>query len=181
MTEMKKCLILSLFTLLALVPGASEGFSSAKAQSHANHINLGTGYMLENTMDATVAFEHETKYHNSWEYFMTAALKYDDCSPCGHICNESFWNNYNTIGVGIAYKPCVIRGRNHHGNLRIGSSGNIASTSCFVTGLHTGYEHSYAFPSGWNIYWQLKCDCMINGKDILRGGLAVGVKLPIGK
>lgn len=178
---MKKCLILSLFTLLALILGASEGLSSANAQSRTDHICLGVGYMIKNTMDATVALEHETKYHNSWEYFMSASVKYDDCSQCGHICNESLWNNYNTIGVGVAYKPCVSRGRNHHGNLRIGTSADLSSTKSLVAGIHTGYEHSYALRSGWNIYWQLKCDCMINGRDVIRGGVAVGVKLPCGK
>ncbi|MCQ2221335.1 MAG: hypothetical protein MJZ12_08050 [Prevotella sp.] len=178
---MKKCLILSLFTLLALVLGAGTGFSSANAQSRSNHINLGVGYMIENTMEATVGFEHETKYHNSWEYFISGSLKYEDCTDCGHICNESFWNNYNTIGGGVCYKPCVIRARNNHGNLRLGASGNIASTGSFVTGIHAAYEHTYALRSGWNIYWQVKCDGMINGKDNIRGGFAIGLKLPCGK
>ena len=180
-TTTNKCLILSLFTLLALVLGARQGLSSASAQNRTNHINIGVGYMLESTMDATLSFEHETKYHNSWEYFATASLKYDECADCGHICTDSFWHNYNTIGGGIAYKPCVMRGRNNHGNLRIGASGNWSSESKFVTGLHLGYEHDYALQSGWNLYWQLKCDGMINGRDKIHGGIAIGIKIPTGK
>ena len=176
-----RSLILSMFTLLAPLLGAGEGFSSASAQDHTDHINFGVSYLVENNLEATIAFEHETKYHNSWEYFINASLKYEECNDCGHICDESFWSNYNTVGCGVAYKPCITRGRNNHGNLRIGASGNYTTDKPFVTGFHLGYEHDYALRSGWNLYWQLKCDAMINGRDTFRGGIALGFKLPCGK
>ena len=42
--------------------------------------------------------------------------------------------------LGIVYKPCVNRGRNHHGNVRIGASGG-SDLHDFVGGVHLGYEH----------------------------------------
>lgn len=172
-------MVLSLFALL-MFPLLGTG-GRAFAQNRTNHINLGVGYLIENTLEGTLSFEHETKYHNSWEYFINSSLKYEDCNDCGHICNESFWNNYNTIGGGVCYKPCVVRSRNNHGNLRLGASGNYASTGSFVTGLHVGYEHSYALRSGWNMYWQVKCDGHINGRDAISGGFVIGLKIPCKK
>ena len=172
-------MVLSLFALL-MFPLLGTG-GRAFAQNRTDHINFGVGYLIENTLEGTLSFEHETKYHNSWEYFINSSLKYEDCKDCGHICNESFWSNYNTIGGGVCYKPCIVRGRNNHGNLRLGASGNYASTGSFVTGLYVGYEHSYALRSGWNMYWQVKCDGHINGQDAISGGFVIGLKIPCKK
>ena len=96
---------------------------------------------------------------------------------CGHVCPESFWNHYNTWGVGTAYKPCVFRSRNHHGNLRLG--GSLGSDRNRVLGgIHMGYEHSYALRKGWELFWQAKCDLMIKGEDLFRTGIVIGVKIP---
>ena len=81
-------------------------------------------------------------------------------------------------GFGVAYKPCVVRGRNHYGNLRIGASGG-SDTKRFLGGIHLGYEHNYVLRSGWVFFWQVKGDVMIKGADLLRAGVGLGVKLPI--
>lgn len=171
---MKKCLILSLFTLLALTLGAGEGF----AQSRSNKIGIGVGALISNGLDGTVSLEHETKYHDSWEYFANAYLQWDDCERCGHICNESFWSNYNIYSAGIAYKPCIVRGRNNHGNLRIGLSGGGSTDDKLVGTLHVGYEHSYALKKEWTLYWQIKCDGSLNTRDNFKVGAAIGIKIP---
>lgn len=105
-------------------------------------------------------------------------LQWKDCETCGHICPESFWRNYRTYGFGVAYKPCVVRGRNHYGNLRIGASGG-SDTKRFLGGIHLGYEHNYVLRSGWVFFWQAKGDVMIKGADLLRAGVVLGVKLPV--
>ena len=105
-------------------------------------------------------------------------LKWTECKSWGHICQESFWRNYRTYGFGVAYKPCVVRGRNHYGNLRIGASAG-SDTNKFLAGIHVGYEHNYELRSGWTLYWQVKSDMMIKGADLLRTGIVLGVKLPI--
>ena len=167
---MKK-LILSLLTIFTMG-------MAANAQNN-NHVSLGVGLLYENSADVTLSYEHETKYHNAGDYFGIACIKWDECASCGHICPESFWKNYRTWSLGIAYKPCVTRMRNSHGNLRIG--GSLGSdTDKFLAGIHVGYEQKYSLRGGWKIYWQIKSDCMIKGQDLFRTGIAIGIKLPTG-
>ena len=135
-------------------------------------------FTLSVTASAQRNYEHEMNYHNAWEFFANGYLQWKDCETCGHVCPESFWRNYRTYGFGVAYKPCVVRGRNHYGNLRIGASGG-SDTKKFLAGLHFGYEHNYVLRSGWVFFWQVKGDVMIKGADLLRAGVGLGVKLPI--
>jgi hypothetical protein len=152
---------------------------SMRAQSsNQNRLLLDVGALYESGCDATIAYEHENKYHHAWEYFATGYLKYATDPEAGHITKQSFWHNYNTWHVGIAYKPCVNRGRNHHGNARLGVSGG-SNLHRFVGGIHVGYEHSYALKHGWEIFFQVKEDVVIKGEDLFRTGIAVGVKVPL--
>ena len=153
---------------------------AANAQSNSNRIGLGVGAMYERGLDATLTFEHETRNHNAWEYFGNYYIKYDKDPDAGHITKESFWNNYKTLTLGIAYKPCVYRGKNNYGALRIGASGGT-DTDEFVGVVHLGYEHDYALRNGWKVYWQVKTDMCINGKDLLKAGVALGFRLPVDK
>ncbi len=163
-----------LFVMALVFCSASATF----AQSHSDRISLGVGALYERGLDATLSWEHETKYHNAWEYFVNGYLKWEECASCNHVCPESFWHSYNTWGVGIAYKPCVVRGRNHYGNLRIGASGG-SNTHDFLAGIHVGYEHNYALRHGWQLYWQAKCDVMVpDRKDLFRTGIVLGFKIP---
>jgi hypothetical protein len=164
-------LVLTLLAAMTIV-------TAANAQSNTDRIGLGVGALYERGLDLTLSYEHETKYHNAWEYFGNVYLKWDDCESCGHVCPESFWNNYRSCSFGIAYKPCVARGRNHHGNLRIGASAG-SDTDKFLGGAHLGYEHNYVLRGGWRLYWQVKTDVMIKGEDLFRTGVVLGVKLPI--
>ena len=80
--------------------------------------------------------------------------------------------------VGAAYKPCVVRGRNHHGNVRIGASVG-SNTDKFLGGFHVGYEHNFALRKGWFLYVQAKCDLLVpDRKDLFREGIVVGFKIP---
>ena len=122
--------------------------------------------------------EHETEYHSAWEYFATGYLKYEEDPEAGHITNESFWHSYNTWTVGAAYKPCVSRGRNHHGNFRIGVSVGSDLDKVISAG-HLGYEHTYNLYNGWGVFFQVKEDFVIRGKDTFRTGATIGVKIPL--
>lgn len=150
--------------------------ATAFAQRNSNRVSVGVGCLYERCLDLTVAYEHETQYHNAWEYFANGYIKWDECKSCGHVCPDSFWKNYRSYGFGIAYKPCVNRGRNHHGNLRLGASAG-SDTDRFLGGIHLGYEHNYAMRGGWKIFWQVKTDLMIKGEDLFRTGIVLGVKL----
>lgn len=152
--------------------------ASANAQQGSGRLSLGTGLLYKNGMDITLAYEHEMNYRHAWEFFVNGYLQWAECGSCGHICPESFWRNYRSYGFGVAYKPCMTRGRNYYGSLRIGASAG-SDTNKFLGGLHLGYEHNYVLRAGWTLYWQVKSDVMVKGADVLRAGVVRGVKLPM--
>ena len=149
------------------------------AQMNNNHLMLDVGALYERGFETTLAYEHGSKYHNSWEYFATYYIKYDEDPEAGHITRKSFWHSYNSWHVGIAYKPCVNRGRNHHGNVRLGVSCG-SNLSDVVGGIHVGYEHSFALKHGWELFFQVKGDVILpRHGDLFRTGATFGVKLPL--
>lgn len=152
--------------------------ATAFAGDRDSRMSFGVGLLYENWLDATISYERENAYHNAWEFFANGYLKWDKCDVCGHICPDSFWKNYRSWSIGAAYKPCVIRGRNHYGSFRFG--GSLGSdTHRVLGGVHAGYEHNYRLRGGWQVYWQVKSDLMIKGKDLFRTGIVFGVKLPV--
>ena len=90
--------------ILTLVAALSIG-TAATAQNNTDRIGIGFGALYERGLDVTVSYEHETKYHNAWEYFANGYIKWADCESCGHVCPESFWRKNLSYGFGIAYKP----------------------------------------------------------------------------
>ena len=158
---------------ICLIFSISVGF----AQSNSNRISLGVGALYERGFDATISVERETKNHNAWEYYLNGYVKYAKDNTVGHITKDSFWRNYRTWGLGIAYKPCVYRAKNAYGSLRLG--GGIGSDTKKVVGwANVGYEQNYVLRHGWQLYWQVKSDVCINGKDLFRTGVVLGFKLP---
>lgn len=152
---------------------------TVQAQSNGNRLSVGIGALYEKGFDVTFAVEHETQNHNAWEYFANGYVKYTKDERVGHITKDSFWKNYRTWGLGIAYKPCVYRAKNAYGSLRIGASGG-SDTHDFVGWANVGYEQNYVLRRGWHLFWQVKTDLCINGKDLFRTGVAIGFKIPAG-
>ena len=148
------------------------------AQSNASHLMVGGGISYKNGMEVTVSYEHTSDYHGSWEYFANGYLQYAKDPKYNRITKRSFWHNYRTWLLGIAYKPCVIRGRNNHGNFRIGVMAG-SDTEKFIGGGTFGYEHSYALRHDWEVFFQVKEDVVARGEDIFRTGVSVGVKIPL--
>ena len=140
-------------------------------------IQVGTGILYERGWDLTVGVEQETRYHNAWESFGNMYLKWEECPSCGHVCPESFWKSYNAWMLGFAYKPALVRKRNSVGRVRLGMSAG-SDRHEFLGGVHVGYEQNYTLRNGMVLYWQVKSDLIINGKDLFRTGLVLGVKLP---
>ena len=70
-----------------------------------------------------------------------------------------------------------MRKRNSVGRARLGVSAGSDRYE-FLAGLHVGYEQNYTLRNGMVLYWQVKSDLMINGKDLFRTGIVLGVKLP---
>lgn len=152
----------------------------AHAQRNSDRLMTGMGALYENGLDATLSWDHETRYHNAWEYFLNGYVKWSKDPSVGHITRKSFWHNYRTWGAGVAYKPCVTRGHNNHGNLRLGAS--LGSDTHEVVGwVNVGYERDYVLRHGLHVYWQVKSDLCINGEDLFRTGLVIGIKLPTNK
>ncbi len=166
---MKKILILCVVLFGLLSPlAASDG---------EKFFQVGTGILYQRGWDLTVGIEQETRYHNAWEYFGNVYLKWEECASCGHVCPESFWKSYNTWALGAAYKPALVRKRNSVGRVRLGASLG-SDRHELLGGIHVGYEQNYALRNGMVLYWQVKSDLMINGMDLFRTGLALGIKLP---
>lgn len=151
---------------------------SAAQSSNVWRGMVSTGLYYERGLDATLSVERETKYHNAWEFFLTGYLKWETDEVAGHVTKKSFWNSYNTWCAGVACKPCVSRGRNRHGNLRLGASFG-SDTDHFIAIIHVGYEHSYALKGGWALFWQVKEEVAICARDLFRTGGAVGIKVPL--
>ena len=157
------------FFLFAIMMACTVSSVFAQMSSNVNHLNFAVGALYERGLDATLSYEHETRYHHAWEYFLNGYIKWADDPDAGHVTRQSFWHNYFTYNIGIAYKPCVVRGRNHHGNLRIGISGG-SDTEKIIGAAHLGYEHTYALRNGFQV---------LRGEDLFRTGVALGVKLPL--
>lgn len=162
----------------ALVWAVSGIFSPAAFAQTARHLEVGVGALYERGLDATVSFEKELQYHNAFEVFGKYYIKYDKDKTYGHVTRTTFWHSYRTWSLGAAYKPCVRRGRNHHGNLLMGVSGG-SDGDHFIGGVHGGYEHTYYLQKGWALYWQVREDVMFRAEDRFRTGVAVGVKIPL--
>lgn len=175
MKKSSRITVVILFALLGVLSSVS-----VRAQRNTDHLNLSVGALYERGLDATIAFEHTNRYHNAWEFFAMGYVKYEKDPKAGHYTSKSMWHSYRSWHVGACYKPCVTRGRNHHGNFRLGATGG-SNTDSFVGGLHVGYEHSYALNGGWELFFQAKEDVIIKGKDLFRTGVEIGVKVPLNK
>ena len=142
-----------------------------KAQDNSNRIGVGLGGFYRPAASATLFLEHETYYHNAWEFFASGSMKLDDI--------ENLGTNYRCWGVGAAWKPCVYRARNRYGSARIGVILGAAPTD-FLAGIHAGWQHSYAMRRGWQFYWQAGVDVMLPKRnDLFRVGAGIGIKMPV--
>lgn len=82
------------------------------------------------------------------------------------------------VAVGAAYKPCVTRGRNHHGSLRVGASAG-SDLNKAIGAVHVGYEHTYNLYDGWSFFFSVKEDITIRGKERFKTGVNLGLKIPL--
>lgn len=159
--------------------------TGASAQTYSNHLNLSAGVYYPSNLDATLALEHETKYHNAWEYLFNYSIKFEKDDEAGHYTKESFWKSNSVWSLGVVYKPCVVRERNGHGNLRLGAAfggrKHKNEDAKFQAVLLLGYEHSYNLRHGWQLFWQVRADMMPGNSDFLKAGAALGIKLPLDK
>lgn len=170
--------IIRRFACFCLIITLSLFANVAVAQTHGNHIMVDLGVSYPKGFEGTLAYEHEMNYHNAMEYFAGYYIKYDKDPEAGYVTKESFLHSYNMWTVGLAYKPCVTRGRNHHGNIRIGVSGGSDLHQAVGVGS-LGYEHTFNLYNGWSVFFQVKEDVTMKGEDLFRTGATLGVKIPL--
>lgn len=72
----------SIMMAVALIANAS----TIKAQTNSDRISVGVGALYEQGFDMTLSYEHETKYHNAWEYFANGYMV--SVLPISHACPE---------------------------------------------------------------------------------------------
>ncbi len=157
---------------------AAIGFGYANAGESDSRLGLGVGILYDKGLDAAISYEVERGNHHAWEFFASGYLKWSECASDKHVCPRSFWHGQRTWHLGAAYKPCVNRGKNHYGSLRVGASAG-SDLHKFIGAAHLGYEHNYRLKGGWQFFWQAKVDLVIKSGDLFRPGLAMGIKLPL--
>ena len=167
---MRKLLMVAVLLMTAVM---------AKAQDNTNRIGVGLGGYYRPAASMTLFWEHETRYHNAWEFFAEGrVLFHGDLSQLSQV--SQIWDSAGKQwGVGAAWKPCVYRARNRYGSARIGVSLGAAPTD-FLAGIHAGWQHSYALRKGWQFYWQAGVDLMIPKRyDLFSVGAGIGFKMPV--
>ena len=72
---------------------AVKSVTSAFAQmsSNVNHLKFAVGALYERGLDATISYEHETRYHHAWEYFANGYIQWAEDPDAGHVTKQSFW------------------------------------------------------------------------------------------
>lgn len=53
------------FILLAAMMVLTVSSAFAQMSSNVNHLNLAVGALYERGLDATISYEHETRYHHA--------------------------------------------------------------------------------------------------------------------
>ena len=84
-----------------------------------NRFSLNAGFLVPNTLNAFVAFEHEVRYGNAWELSFEVGNRYRKDPVCGKFCSDVFWKGYYWAGGG-AYKKVLAKGKNSNFRIKVG-------------------------------------------------------------
>ena len=155
--------------IILLITATAVLAITTKAQDNSDRIGIGAGVAYPLSGNATLFWEHETRYHNAWEIYATGSL-----DSFRHVtCEDLSW------GVGAAWKQCLFNARNRYGSMRLGASLGAAPKD-FQAVLHAGWQHTKALRNGRQFYWQVRVGGSLPKRDRLSHiGATVGVKLPV--
>ena len=142
------------------------------------HLGIQSGLSYPRILDFKLMVTKETRYHDAYEFFAEYFTQWNDCNLCGKVCKETFWKSRYALSVGGAYKPCVKRGRNSFGRLRVGADLGT-NTRHFMLGVELGYEHVWTLRSGVQIVFEQKNEFNFWAKPTFINGFTAGVRLPI--
>lgn len=177
LNNMKKILTLCAVLMLAV--------SNSYAGDGDTFLNVSGGWQLNsqrlksNIVNAVIGMEFEGKYHNAWEVYVDLSTAYEKCPVHGKVDSKSFWS-YKTFGIGGAYKPAFIRGKNSNVRWRFGTDIG-ANENSFQASVDIGIEYSYTFKNGMQILVMQKNDFVFWSRDHFRNGVLVGVKFPLSR
>ena len=94
--------------LLALTMAMATSW--AWAGEGDNRLTVSAGFLVPNTLNAVVGFEHELRYGNAWELSFEAGDRYRKDPVCGKYCSDVFWKGYYWA-AGAAYKKVLAKER----------------------------------------------------------------------
>ena len=150
----------------------------ASAGDGETRVGLASGVYWPGVLGATLSVDHETRYHNAWEFYLDAFTKWEECPDCGKVCRQSFWKSRYGLGVGVAYKPAVHRTRNSVGRVRMGADIGTSNRS-FSLGVELGYEYVWTFRNRTQVVLQQKNEVTFWGLPRWRFGGMVGFRIPL--
>ena len=117
-----KRLILTLFCASSLL--------LARAGDGDEFFHVSAGYLYNNTLNASIGWEHEFNYDNALEIFGEAGDRWEKDPECGKVCNKSFWKRYYWDG-GMLYKKNIVRWRNSSLRMDLGPVFGAYRGKCF--------------------------------------------------
>ena len=78
----------------------------AKAQDNTNRIGVGLGGYYRPAASMTLFWEHETRYHNAWEFFAEGrVLFHGDLSQLSQVSHLSLKGQWDSVGQGVTLRP----------------------------------------------------------------------------
>ena len=164
---MQRMILLVMLTMVASVGWAGEG---------DNRFSLQAGFLVRNTLNAQVGFEHELRYGNAWELSFEAGNRYRKDPVCGKYCTDTFWKRYYWDGAAC-YKKVLAKGKNSVFRIK-GGPHLGAYRGDFTYGGEISFEYNIQLENGIQLTVTQKNQVNFKHGDDFRNGLFVGFKIP---
>jgi hypothetical protein len=137
---------------------------------------VSAGFLVPNTLNAVVGFEHELRYGNAWELSFEAGDRYRKDPVCGKYCSDVFWKGYYWA-AGAAYKKVHAKGKNSSFRIKGGPQFG-AYKGDFTYGGEISFEYNIQLENGVQVSLIQKNQVNFNHGDDFRNGILVAFKIP---
>jgi len=141
-----------------------------------NRLTVSAGFLVPNTLNAVVGFEHELRYGNAWELSFEAGDRYRKDPVCGKYCSDVFWKGYYWA-AGAAYKKVLAKGKNSSFRIKGGPQFG-AYKGDFTYGGEISFEYNIQLENGVQVSLIQKNQVNFNHGDDFRNGILVAFKIP---
>ena len=139
----------------------------ASAGNGERYLGFSGGYSFVRAMDFMISFEKETRYHGAHELF----------AEFYNSKEHGSWEYLREYRGGYAYKFPLYRGKNTLFRMR-GGAALGADDAGFTAGFQLGFEYTYTFLPGSQIFLQEKNEYSILTPRPWRAGLLLGFRFP---